>query len=56
MGIPEHAVTLIERSWEADPPSLYSRLDLAYDGVHAPKLLEYNADTPTSLLEAAVAQ
>jgi glutathionylspermidine synthase len=56
MGIPNQAVELIERSWEAEPPSLYGRFDLAYDGVHPPKLLEYNADTPTSLLEAAVAQ
>ncbi len=30
--------------------------DFAYHGVHPPKLLEYNADTPTSLLEAAVVQ
>ncbi len=56
MGIPELAVPLIESSWEAEPPSLYGRFDLAYDGVHPPKLLEYNADTPTSLLEAAVVQ
>ena len=56
MGIPEIAVPLIESSWEAEPPSLYGRFDLAYDGVHPPKLLEYNADTPTSLLEAAVVQ
>jgi glutathionylspermidine synthase len=56
MGIPEIAVPLIETSWEAEPPSLYGRFDLAYDGVNPPKLLEYNADTPTSLLEAAVIQ
>jgi glutathionylspermidine synthase len=56
MGIPELAVPLIERSWEADPPSLYGRFDLMYDGCHPPKLLEYNADTPTALLEAAVVQ
>jgi glutathionylspermidine synthase len=56
MGIPENAVPLIESSWEAEPPSLYGRFDLAYDGVHPPKLLEYNADTPTALLEAAVVQ
>jgi glutathionylspermidine synthase len=29
---------------------------LAWDGTGTPKLLEYNADTPTSLLEAAVIQ
>ena len=56
MGIPEIAVPLIEASWEAEPPSLYGRFDLAYDGANPPKLLEYNADTPTSLLEAAVVQ
>jgi glutathionylspermidine synthase len=56
LGIPEPAIPLIERSWEAEPPSLYGRFDLAHDGVHPPKLLEYNADTPTSLLEAAVVQ
>ena len=56
MGIPEIAVPLIEQSWEAEPPSLYGRFDLAYDGSGPPKLLEYNADTPTCLLEAAVAQ
>ncbi|MGO9011070.1 MAG: glutathionylspermidine synthase family protein [Bryobacteraceae bacterium] len=56
MGIPEIAVPLIESSWEAEPPSLYGRFDLVYDGVNPPKLLEYNADTPTSLLEAAVVQ
>ena len=55
-GIPDHAIPLIENSWEAEPPSLYGRFDLAYDGANPPKLLEYNADTPTSLLEAAVVQ
>ena len=56
MGIPDSAVPLIEASWDAEPPSLYGRFDLAYDGAGPPKLLEYNADTPTSLLEAAVVQ
>src|SRR5690242_16101813 len=56
LGIPARAVPLIESSWEAEPPSLYGRFDLAYDGDHPPKLLEYNADTPTCLLEAAVVQ
>lgn len=56
MGIPDSAIGLIESSWEAEPPSLYGRFDLAYDGSNSPKLLEYNADTPTSLLEAAVVQ
>ncbi|WP_287130098.1 glutathionylspermidine synthase family protein [Candidatus Cyanaurora vandensis] len=32
------------------------RFDLMYDGTKPPKLLEYNADTPTALLEASVVQ
>jgi glutathionylspermidine synthase len=56
MGISPVAVPLIEKSWEAEPPSLYGRFDLSFDGSGPPKLLEYNADTPTSLLEAAVVQ
>src|ERR1051325_3560628 len=55
-GIPERAITLIEETWDKEPPSLYGRFDLAYDGKTPPKLLEYNADTPTSLLECAAAQ
>ncbi len=34
---------------------LYGRFDFAYDGRNI-KMLEYNADTPTGLLEASVAQ
>ena len=55
-GIPERAIPMIRETWEKEPPSLYGRFDLAYDGRNPPKLLEYNADTPTSLLEAAVVQ
>jgi glutathionylspermidine synthase len=36
--------------------SLYGRFDLAYDGSGEPRLLEYNADTPAGLVEAAVSQ
>jgi glutathionylspermidine synthase len=50
------AMDFIERSWKQRAPHLYGRMDLAYDGGGAPRLLEYNADTPTTLLEAAVAQ
>jgi len=55
-GIPEPMVPVIRESWERDEVGLYGRFDLAYDGQGPPKLLEYNADTPTSLVEAAVAQ
>jgi glutathionylspermidine synthase len=56
LKIPEHAVPLIEASWREEPPSIYGRFDLAYDGTSPPIMLEYNADTPTSLLEASVIQ
>jgi len=56
LGIPPEAVEAIEWAWEAEPPAIYGRFDVAYDGSGPPKLLEYNADTPTSLLEAAVIQ
>jgi glutathionylspermidine synthase len=56
LGIPPLATALIEQAWSAEPPAIYGRLDLAFDGVHPPVLLEYNADTPTGLLEASVAQ
>ncbi len=56
LEIPEAARPLIQASWERDDFSLYGRFDLAYDGDGPPKLLEYNADTPTALVEASVAQ
>ena len=56
LGIPPAAVPAILRSWERDDFSLYGRFDLAFGGGGEPKLLEYNADTPTALVEAAVAQ
>src|SRR5580698_6882526 len=55
MGIPAGAAPAIRAAWNSEPPALYGRLDLAYDGTTI-KLLEYNADTPTGLVEAAVAQ
>jgi glutathionylspermidine synthase len=56
LGIPAAAVPAILRSWERDDFSLYGRFDLSFDGAGPPKLLEYNADTPTALVEAAVVQ
>jgi glutathionylspermidine synthase len=56
LQIPSLAIQLIERSWENDEPSILGRFDLAYDGHSPPKMLEYNADTPTALLEASVIQ
>ncbi len=53
MGIPVAHWDLVRDSWKAGEPELYGRFDLAYDGQSPAKLLEYNADTPTSLYESA---
>lgn len=55
LHIPPEAAAQIRTTWNAEPPALYGRLDLAFDGRQI-KLLEYNADTPTALVEAAVTQ
>jgi glutathionylspermidine synthase len=56
LKIPESFWPLISESWYRDEASLYGRLDLRFDGKGPAKLLEYNADTPTSIFEAAVFQ
>jgi glutathionylspermidine synthase len=54
-AIPTEVVPYIEKTWEEDHPSIYGRFDLCYrDGQI--KLLEFNADTPTSLYEAGIVQ
>lgn len=49
---------LVAESWQRrdELPSIYGRFDLRYDGTGPAKMLEYNADTPTSLVEAASPQ
>ena len=56
MGVPAEAHDLIRRSWDTEPPAIYARFDLRYDGTGPAKLLEFNADTPTSILESAAIQ
>jgi glutathionylspermidine synthase len=56
LKIPEAFWPLIRDSWRRHDGSLYGRLDLSFDGRGPAKLLEYNADTPTSIFEAAVFQ
>jgi len=56
-GIPDWCVPLIIAAWEREPPALnYGRFDLGLDRDGQPRLFEYNCDTPTALLEAAVVQ
>src|SRR5439155_437017 len=55
-AIPPAFVEYVKNSWEHDEATVYGRFDLSYDGTSEPKMLEFNADTPTSLLEASVIQ
>ena len=56
LGVPRHFMASVVDSWNRRDPTLYGRFDFAYDGTGPAKLLEYNADTPTSLFESAVFQ
>ncbi|WP_339692765.1 glutathionylspermidine synthase family protein [Celeribacter baekdonensis] len=56
LAIPEAHRDLVAESWHRGDPEIYGRFDLAYDGNGPAKLLEYNADTPTSLYETAAFQ
>ncbi|MFF2998343.1 glutathionylspermidine synthase family protein [Streptomyces sp. NPDC057950] len=59
LGITDpRVVRAVTEAWHrrAELPSVYGRFDLRYDGTGPARLLEYNADTPTSLVEAASAQ
>lgn len=53
--IPEWFIPAIEKSWENDSPSVYGRFDFSYKNGKV-KMLEFNADTPTSLYEAGIVQ
>ncbi|MBU1659120.1 glutathionylspermidine synthase family protein [bacterium] len=58
LGIPFNLIEAIKKSWENDVHwHLYGRFDLAggLDGKPI-KLIEFNADTPTSLFESALLQ
>ena len=55
--IPPFMIPHMEDSWELDSPSIYGRFDFSYDIKNGQlKMLEFNADTPTSLFEAGIVQ
>lgn len=56
LAIPALFQELVAQAWREREMSLFGRFDLRWDGATPPKLLEYNADTPTALLEASVVQ
>ncbi len=53
--IPHEYAELIEWTWQKKTPTFYGRFDLGYNN-GVVKLLEFNADTPTLLLETGVIQ
>ncbi len=59
-GFSPQMIQAIESSWrekDSHINSVYSRFDLSFtDEKMPPKLLEYNADTPTTLLESSIVQ
>lgn len=52
----DETISLIEKSWMFGHAALYGRFDLGINNYGDIKMFEYNADTPTSLLEASVIQ
>jgi len=56
LAIPAPFFESVGESWKRRDTTVFGRFDLAWDGSGPPKLLEYNADTPTALIEASVAQ
>ncbi|OLN95261.1 putative acid-amine ligase YgiC 2 [Colletotrichum chlorophyti] len=65
MAIPGFALKQIKESWDREPAwgSIYGRFDICFGGLNhpdprlrIPKFYEFNADTPTSLVEAASIQ
>jgi glutathionylspermidine synthase len=55
--VPRQFRDYVATSRRRGDPHLYGRFDLAWDpATGPPKLLEYNADTPTCLVETAVVQ
>ena len=53
--IPAWIIADLEKSWDDDLPSIYGRFDFCFKNGEI-KLLEFNADTPTSLYEAGIVQ
>ncbi len=56
LHIPAAFHDLVRSSWQEGHSHLYGRMDFSYDGTGPAKLLEYNADTPTSVYEGGAFQ
>ena len=47
---------MIKRSWREGKMDFQGRFDFSWDGVNPPKMLEYNADTPSMTIESSIIQ
>jgi glutathionylspermidine synthase len=56
LAIPEPFWDHVAETWRRRDRNLYGRVDFSYDGHGPAKLLEYNADTPTTLYESSIFQ
>jgi glutathionylspermidine synthase len=56
LQIPRKLVPYIESAWQHQHRSLFGRMDLAYDGVNPPKLLEYNSESAGDFYVSSVLQ
>jgi glutathionylspermidine synthase len=54
--IPEAYWNYVAESWRTRERDRFGRFDFSYDGLAPAKLLEYNADTPTTLYESSLFQ
>ncbi|MCA3260561.1 MAG: glutathionylspermidine synthase family protein [Telmatospirillum sp.] len=55
-GLSDLAARMVAQSWRQGQRNLVGRFDLAFVPGSAPKLIEYNAETPVMLVEAATFQ
>lgn len=53
LGVPEAYAEAARSSLERGDPSLHGRFDFVLDSQGVPRMLEYNADTPTAIFEAS---
>ncbi len=56
LGIPARHHPLIRESWRDKDRSVCGRMDFVYNGRDEPRLLEYDADSPSGLFESAILQ
>ncbi len=56
LGLDPRVLEAAQASLDIDPVSIYGRFDLRYDGRGHAQMFEYNADTPTGLIESSAAQ